>query len=324
MSSVDFILGGYERGGTTLLSELFRANGFESGFECGVLMVDEPRSMPSLQPYWDLLPEGWDIDDAVRQHAIQGDFQHFYETLCKEAFPEHKGRFFDKTPKYMETLGRCMSRAPFLKGAVIIHRDPRAVFVSMSKRLSPELPAKEAIEKNFDLLKKRYLSYFIGSIAHVENPQVLFVPFEELVSREDAWLKVLGYFTTGIPFVTRKSNSRFVNVTSEKMDLGKVVEFDRLLPVDLQERILDATQLASPFFASPVERVRYGDLWARTLGLAKERLHAFGLAPLAVDVEGTYFEPLTYLIRYPDVLNAGVDPVQHFQKNGRLEGRLPA
>ncbi|GKY88631.1 sulfotransferase [Sinisalibacter aestuarii] len=324
MAQIDFILTGYEHGGTTLLSELFRANGFESGFEVGVLLGERPSDLRQNTDFWNLLLPGWNISEQIREQAVSGDFQDFYDTICEASFPDHSGAFFDKTPRYMSALGQCMSRGPFIAKAVVIHRDPRAVFLSQARKLEPDLHVIAAVEKRFDMLRELYVHYFIGSVAHLTNPRVLFVPFEELVSREDTWLKNIGNFATGEPFVKRRGNSRFDNVTSSGMDPGKVVEFDRLLPVALQRRILDGTRLAAPFFAGPVERAQYGDLWQETITAARARLAAFGLPATGTSVNGTYFEPLTYLIRYPDVLKTGADPVEHFRRHGRREGRIPA
>lgn len=324
MSSVEYIIAGFERGGTTLLSDIFRQNGFESGFECGVLLAESPSAMNNHSPYWEMLLTGWKISEAARRSASLGTFESFYDVICAEAFPDFKGKFFDKTPRYMKSLGLCMSRAPFLKGAVVIHRDPRAFFVSAAKRLEPDMDAISAIDRHFNELQDHYLSYFFGSIIHIENPSVLFVPFEELVSREQAWLRAIGYFVSGRPFMPRTTESRFHNVTSPEMDLSKVIEFDNVLPKDLQERILDATQIASIFFAGPVERSRYANLWIKTFSLAKQRIAEFELEPLGTNVDGTYFEPLTYLIRYPDVLHAGVCPIKHYRQSGKRENRIPA
>lgn len=319
-----FILAGFEHGGTTLLSDLFRANGYESGFETGILLAQTPSEFPKCQPYWDMLLGGWKVSPEVRALAIRGNVEDFYSTVIESAFPNYNGSFFDKTPKYMESLGLCLSRAPFLRGAVVIHRDPRAVFASQAKRLSPDLPVSQAIEKNFKSLAHRYLSYFVGSIAHAGACNVLFVPFEELVSREDSWLKVLGLFTSGKPFVRRQKKGRFENVSSDRMETAKVVEFDRLLPPGLQDRILDATRLAAPFIASPVERVKYEGLWMDTIDRAERLLRHFDLPCVGMTVEGRYFEPLTYLIRYPDILTARVNPAEHYRNRGIREGRNPA
>lgn len=318
------ILCGYERGGTTLLSEIFRANGYESGFECGALLAASPQEFRRLQPYWDMLPGGWSVSEQVRDQAAQHDFVGFYDTLLRAAFPCHDGPFFDKTPKYMEQLALVRARAPLVTKAVVIHRDPRAVFVSMAKRLSPELEPEAGIRRNFSSLTSRYLSYFLGAISHLQSPDTLFVPFEELVGREDAWLKALGLFSDGRVFTRRKSASRFGNVTSDAMDLPKVAEFDRVLSRQLQSEILDATRLAALFVCDPVERVGLAEMWHDLSGQADRLLQNFDLPRSGILVEGEPFEPFAYLLRYPDVLKSGMNPVMHFERYGRRERRRPA
>lgn len=320
----EYLLAGYEQGGTTLLSEIFRTNGYESGFETGILLAASPSDFQLIQPFWDMLLDGWKISEVARELAVQGTVAQFYSTLLEAAFPRHSGPFFDKTPRYMQSLGLCLSRAPFLKGAVLIHRDPRAVFASNAKRLSPKLSVPDAIEANFGALAERYLSYFIGSIAHMSASNVMFVPFEELVSREDSWLKAIGFFSQGRAFIRRAAKSRFANVVSQQMETAKVVEFDTILKPDLQRRILEATRLAAPFIASPLERVKYEGLWIETLDRADQLLRSWDLPRVGLKVAGQYFEPLTYLIRYPDVLEAKINPVIHFELWGVHEGRKPA
>ena len=321
MKTPDFILAGYERGGTTLLSEIFRSNGFESGFECGVLMVSSPKDMPNLQPYWDMILPGWKVDEEVRDDAVSADFQYFYDRLFSAAFPDFNGRFFDKTPIYMSQLGLCMSRAPDLRGAVVIHRDPRAVFLSQAKRAHPNLSLEDAVNQDFELLTRKYLNYFTGSIAHLDNPDVLFVPFEELVSRENTWLKNIGNFASGQPFQKMHGQPRFNNVTSPQIDFSKLMEFENVLSTELQTRILEATKIASPFFANASDRARFGQFWQDTLGRANEILAKNGLPRSLILEDGTYFEPLTYLLKYEDVRNAGINPVAHYLRHGRFEQR---
>lgn len=277
-----------------------------------------------LKPFWDMLPGGWSVPEQVRATAAAQDFAGFYDTLCRAAFPHHSGPFFDKTPKYMEDLGVVRARAPFIGKAVVIHRDPRAVFVSMARRLSPGMDAEAGVARNFANLTTRYLSYFLGAISHMGSPDTLFVPFEEMVGREDAWLKVLGLFADGRPFGRRQTHSRFENVISQGMDSAKVVEFDRVLSAPMQARILDATRLAALFICDPVERVRRGDLWDDLSGGADRLLQKFDLPRAGLLVDGMIFEPFAYLLRYPDVLRAGMNPVVHFQRHGRREGRRAA
>ena len=51
----EIILCGYERGGTKMLSELFRSNNYESGFECGVLMCKQPYDFVNYRPYFNII-----------------------------------------------------------------------------------------------------------------------------------------------------------------------------------------------------------------------------------------------------------------------------
>lgn len=316
----EFLLAGYERGGTTLLSELFRANGYESGFEGGVLLGANPAAFPTLGDLWKHIPVGWGVSPQVRAEAIKGDFESFYDTLFSAAFPSHSGGFFDKTPAYMRSLGVCLRRAPFAR-AIVIHRDPRSVFLSQSSRIVPGVDAETAINRVFAELVDRYLSYFLGSIGHLCNPRVLFVPFEEFVSRESTWLQVIGQFSVGRPF-QRIHRVRFPNA-SVGMKPSKVTECQKLSKA-LQERILRATKLASLFFADPYERIRHGGVWQERLQQAREILNRDSLPDTGMTVVGRPFEPLTYLLRYPDVARCGVNPVEHYTRHGAREGRTPA
>lgn len=320
---INYIISGYERGGTTLLSEIFRANGFESGFECGVLMARKPKEMYKIEPYWTMLLKGWGISEETRREAASGDFAHFYKTICKEAFPTHSGPFFDKTPIYMSQIGLCLHRAPFAKGAIVIHRDPRAVFLSMSKRLSPELAPDDAVEQNFQQLTNRYIRYFEGCISHHKSPKVLFVPFEELVTREDSWLNIIGNFVNQKKFGARNAPPRYSNVSSKTTDLTPVHEYSELLSKSTQKKILEATKIASVFFADPIDRAKYAPFWGEIKESAEKIIKNHQLPNTLTLNNGVYFEPFTYLIKNPDVREAKTNPVDHFINVGTKEGRTP-
>lgn len=197
----------------------------------------------------------------------------------------------------------------------------KSCFSFNAKRMSPGIPANEAIEKNYKILHARYLDYFYGSISHLENENVLFVPFEELVSREDAWMKTIGFFLTGQELKKRTQISRFVNVTSNNMDISKIVEFDQFIDTKLQNRILSDLQLASLFFAGPIERANFSDLWLSKIYEIRKLLSHFDIFDRSLTIEGHYFEPFTYLLKNEDVFKARVNPVRHFANSGIREGR---
>ena len=322
MPGIEFILAGFEQGGTTLLSDLFRANGFESGFEGGVLLAESPAEMHKFSPYWDNLLTGWGITSQQREMAALGDFEQFYDHLINAAFPSFSGRFFDKTPKYMERLGACLNRAPFLRGAVVIHRDPRAVFYSMARKIAPELSPHAAVRRHFDHLSTRYLSYFSGCIAHIDNPKVLFVAYEDLVRNQNKWLKRIGSFVHGDTFKPRITVSRFSQVIGSCMEVGKAFEYKHAFDQGLQDQILSATARAALFFDDSDSRAMYLPVWRTCLKNTQSVLGTYELPAINCDIAGERFDPLTYLIRYPDVLHAKSDPVKHYVLHGKQEGRL--
>ena len=318
------ILCGYERGGTTLLSEIFRNNGYQSGFECGVLLAQSPCEFKEVRPFYERILNDWQISKHQLEYAINGNFEHFYDSLISNSpLTQTATKFFDKTPKYMECLGNCLIKTDFIEKAVVIHRDPRSVFCSWAKRESKNESLESVIDEHFENWVARYISYFLGCISHIHNKNVMFLPFEELVSRELTTLQTLGYFCEGKAFLPRTLDPQFGNVTSKNADLKTLDEYEFLLSKHIQNKILDATRFASLFFANVSERVRYGDMWEDTYTQANQLISDLEWNNFDVFVDGVYFEPLTYLLRYQDVLKAKESPVEHFSAYGHHEGRNP-
>lgn len=321
----NILLCGYERGGTTLLSDIFRSNGYESGFECGVLMCDSPSEFSNYQPYMDMLSNWWGISEDEASALCRGDFKEFYTKLIQLSFPSVNDRtkFFDKTPIYMSKLGKALNQTDFINKACVIHRDPRSIFVSWAKRVGKGAKIETTVLENLQTFCKRYLNYFIGCIAHINNPNVMFIPFEDLCLREDFYYKAIGMFSDGYPFSPRASESRFNNVSGKSMDLNKIFEFDKYLSSKTQKKILDATKLASMFFASSIEQVSYGEYWQEKKAKISSILQNYEIVSSSSIVDDIYFEPITYLLLYPDVLKAKVNPIAHFKNHGILEKRRP-
>jgi hypothetical protein len=319
------LLCGYERGGTTLLSDIFRSNGYESGFECGVLMCETPTDFLSYKPYIDMIPQGWGVSSKEAQGLCVGDFKQFYNGLFNLSFPDAASgvKFFDKTPIYMSQLGRALYRTEFINKACVIHRDPRSVFVSWAKRLGESNRIEQTVIDKLDNFCNRYLSYFIGSAAHFDNKDVMFIPFEDLCLRESSYYKSIGLFSEGYPFSARAKESRFGNVMGAGMDLSKILEFDQFLSQKTQDIILERTKLASIFFANASDRIKFGNYWADKKYQIESVMQKFEIDTAYSVVCSNYFEPVTYLLRYPDVLKAGVNPIRHYSKHGVGENRKP-
>ena len=325
----EVVLCGYERGGTTLLSQIFRENGFASGFEVGVLMCASPAEFPSFKPYCDMLHAGWGLGQRITLAELcQGDFEFFYKKLATTAYPKkvHQ-RFFDKTPIYMSRLGYVLQQTNFIKKAVVITRDPRAVFTSWAKRQLGDAPSPKAVQKEVKRrlapYTSRYLDYFIGSIAHRNSSSVLFVPYEALCLDPLPMLKAMGEFAVGRPFTLERLNHNYKNVYGDAISTENVREFERYLDKDTQDLILDATQAASSFFLESENMADRSHPWVALNASVQMVLQRYEITQISESLDGVYFEPETYLIRYPDVLRSGVDPRRHFLQHGKYESRSP-
>lgn len=314
----EILLCGYERGGTTILSDLFRANGYLSGFECGVLMKNSPAEFQDYSPYIDMIPAGWKIKSSLEGVEFGENFGTFYNSLIRTAFPNasENARYFDKTPIYMQELGKCLSKTDFINKAVVIHRDPRGVFTSWAKRSITDSSQHIAdiIQHYINDWTQRYLRYFKGCIAHTSQSNVLFVPFEELCINTEKWASAIGQFSKGINFdFTLDDETRSHNVRKGGITASIAEEFKHQLPLDLQRKILDATQLAAPFFYQDNLGRCYGELWQKTNGQIQETLDRFDLNEFSMDVDGAYFEPFTYLLRHEKLWNSNENPLTHFK-----------
>jgi hypothetical protein len=321
----ELLVCGYARGGTTLLSDILRANGWESGFEGGALLAETAADIPHCSPYWERLAGAWNIRRNQRDTLPLTSFAAFYNMLIRRAFPDAPPtmRFFDKTPGYMERLGQVMARAPFVRKVLVIHRDPRAIFASYAKRQMSGRSLERVIEARFAAYVARYIERFAAVIAHKDRPEVLFVPFEGLCADPALWLDRIGCFVSGAPFVGPSGPSRFRNVYGTGIDPALATEFREQMDPEMEQRILDATALAAPFFMEEAERLAYGGPWRETEARARALLERYARQPLGEIAAGAAFDPLTYLVRYPDALDSGIDPVVHYETTGRAEGRLP-
>ena len=161
-------------------------------------------------------------------------------------------KFFDKTPKYMECLGNCLIKTDFIEKAVVIHRDPRSVFCSWAKRESKNESLESVINQHFENWVARYISYFLGCISHIHNKNVLFLPFEELVSRELTTLQTLGYFAKVKHFCPGPSIHNLEMLHPKNADLKTLDEYEFLLSKHIQNKILDATTFCQSFFCKCV------------------------------------------------------------------------
>jgi len=131
---------GYERGGTTLLSELIRQNPRIDGrFECGFLLRRRPADFATLQPYADNLKTAWGVDArGLAYICAASGWEQMYRRLREvSALPDKTIPLYDKTPRYMSCLPAILAKVTV--PCVVIVRDPRAVFYSHSRHNPTEM-----------------------------------------------------------------------------------------------------------------------------------------------------------------------------------------
>jgi len=324
------VLCGYERGGTTLLSEILAQNGYQSGFECGVLLCNTPRDFKNLKPYFDEFPNWWKIPKTEVIEIIHSEnFMEFYRKAieksgCFQRGFQEKIKFFDKTPIYMSNLGLVMSNLNFSSKVIVIHRDPRSVFVSWAKRqIKTNQTVEQFILKNITTLSKRYLHYFSGSIFHKQSPNVLFISFEHLCLDIENHLNIIGHFLDGRKYQTIKGPVRYSNVTSNKIDIAKVNEYAGYISNETSDLILETNKLASKFFSTIDDQIKYGNLFLDKEEAIMRCLKNFDISESHIIIENEFFDPKRYLLRYSDVLDAKLNPIKHWKNHGKHEGRLP-
>ncbi|MBR8827194.1 MAG: sulfotransferase [Gomphosphaeria aponina SAG 52.96 = DSM 107014] len=178
------IVCGFERGGTTLISEILRQHPqLDSGFEGGFLLVKEkPAEFLSLEPYCTNFKRGWKVNDSELEYICAAETwtQVYQRILEKATILTHKeGWIFDKTPKYMEQLSQVMEKVPGVP-AIVIVRDPRAIMWSWAKRA--ENP-QSWMRNNLENACRRYMSYANGykqAVANGLGDRILLVQYENL------------------------------------------------------------------------------------------------------------------------------------------------
>jgi len=293
-------------------------------------MCKTPREFINFNPYFNEFPNWWKIKKNDMDDIINTDtHMEFYnkaivKSRCFKINNVDVMKFFDKTPIYMSQLGFVMSNLNFASKAIVIHRDPRSVFVSWAKRqMNSSQTVEQFILRNIDTLSKRYLDYFSGSIFHKGDRNVLFISFEQLCLDVENHLNIIGHFLDGHKFNNIEGPVRYNNVTSSKIDRSKVFEYTDHISEDTSDLILERNKLASDFFANSAERVKYEEWFSKKEEAIMSLLGIFDISDKYRMIDGTFFDPKRYLFRYSDVLDARVNPVKHWQNNGKHEGRFP-
>jgi hypothetical protein len=243
---------GFERGGTTTVSELIRqVPGVDAGFEGGFLLAPSPEAFPSVEPYYGMALRGWGLalEDMEYICAAPG-FEELYRRLAERFHPGEPIRVFDKTPRYMERLPEVMAKVPGIP-VVVVARDPRALFWSWLKR------AEERPADWLTAYPRRYCSYGAGYTAALEaglGERLLLVRHEDLSLRpEEEGRRIFSFLGLDFDPAYASFSPRFQNVRGEGVSSAFVLEYRDHLTREECEQILQATAACGPWRWEPPE-----------------------------------------------------------------------
>ncbi|MGF1497020.1 MAG: sulfotransferase [Elainellaceae cyanobacterium] len=245
---------GYERGGTTLISEILRQHPhIYSGFECGFLLSDRPADFPSLQPYCDLLKAGWLISDANLDYICQANsWIEVYRRLAERSpMVEDKSAWiFDKTPKYMRFLNQVLNKMPGIP-CILIVRDPRAVIHSWARR-SPDI--QQWLTTQLQVHCDRYAAYARGytdALQQGQGSRILRIQYEALCQNSLSEVKKIFEFLNfdfDPTYLTFDYGGKFANLYGDTVSVEYLQRYQQDFSEETCQQILAATQEAQDWF----------------------------------------------------------------------------
>lgn len=312
----EVILCGFERGGTTVLSEWLRKAGYFSYFEMGPLLFSDLKNFKKNNPYIKILEtELKNIARLTNEKEIRKiDFSN-YETVYNSLFQNiDSSKFFDKTPRYMSVLGDVVDRSPFCKKYIVITRDPRNLFYSWAKRIKSRKKISTIIKENLSKWAERYKEYYFGCIAYIEDPDVLFIKHEDLCLNPLETKKNIEIFLE-----KEIKTSKIFNDKSSYANAEKGVVFDKAfdgisnLSVKLNNEILENTKFAAPFFHNDENKKAHLVDWYEKFNSSKELIEHFKLKNHSEEIAGKRIDPLFYYLLHNDVRKAKVNAVKHYE-----------
>ncbi|MEB3359771.1 MAG: sulfotransferase [Synechococcales bacterium] len=252
------IVCGFERGGTTLVTEILRQHPkLDGGFEGGFLLVkDNVSEFLSIEPYSINLKRGWDISEDEFLHICSADnWPEVYKRLVEYSrLIQFKDTLvFDKTPKYMSVLPNVLDKVPNVPCIVVV-RDPRSVLWSWAKRSDVD---KDTWICKLENHCARYIAYANGWKAAIEDgmgSRILLVKYEELCKNPNEIAREIFNFI-GLDFVPEyvelRRKSKFPNVRGNSVSNEFLKEYKGNLPEDICRNILDLTYEFSEWFWEP-------------------------------------------------------------------------
>ncbi|WP_167760818.1 sulfotransferase [Microbacterium paludicola] len=247
---IEFVVGGIEHSGTTLVSDLFRqVPGLDSGFEVGVLMNRSPREFRTFEPYIGFMNEGWGVTDADLDYICDTDsFAEFYGRLRARSSQIADGsKIFDKTPRYLLELERVLERSGV--PAVMTYKDPRSIVASDFKR--SKRPDFDGWYPTYLDQKRRYMKALYSSYeAHLRDPRVAFVSLEELsVNTKASVDRIFGHVGLSFdPNYLLLKDLKFKNTHSTSIDMTVPFRYVDDLTPEQCRRVVEDFAFAGDWF----------------------------------------------------------------------------
>ena len=179
------IIGGYERGGTTIFGELLKNHpNFDGRFECGMLMWKSPAHFINSGDHWYVFHKSWFNENMI--DAIQVCTTHNFNEACN-SLHAYMGygdevKIFYKSPAYMKNLFRVLQRCNC--PCLIVVRDPRGVYWSRCKKNEVHLGESGIIS-----FCNRYNEYALGLKEGLDKfkNRILVVQYEEFCENPIDW-----------------------------------------------------------------------------------------------------------------------------------------
>ena len=243
--SLSFLICGLEHSGTTMVSDLFREHPeIESGFECGVLLCENPRDFLTFKPYCNHMHVGWGIEQEDLKYASDTDsFETFYTRLfeCSKIIKEKSPSIiFDKTPRYITHLEEVRGKINIPTITVI--KDPRSLALSDFKRSKKPIEEIDSWYESWKSPKKAYMrSAYDGYLHAWENEDCLVIRLEEICFSAASTVRSMFEFVN-VPFEHEYldlRNKRFGNTSGSSISVNSCMNFMEKIPKHIQKKILE-------------------------------------------------------------------------------------
>ena len=240
---LSFLICGLEHSGTTMASDLFREHPeVESGFECGVLLCDNPHDFLSFTPFRNHMAVGWGINEDDLIYACKAPkFEDFYQRLFERSSivqSKQPKYVFDKTPRYVTQLEAVQERLNL--PAIVLIKDPRSLALSDFKRSGKDVAEIDSWYEAWKNPKLLYMrSAYQGYQYAWNNDQCTVVRLEDICFNARDTVKSMFDFVK-LEFTCEYldlRNKRFGNTSGTSISVNSCMQFMGALPKHIQTKI---------------------------------------------------------------------------------------